>query len=230
MSKTATQKPTKPYPGYPLTAHPNGQWCKKIRGRLHYFGRWDDPQGALNLFLDQRDDLQAGRQPRKPGSDDESLRYALNHFLSAKKMALAAGEISARSYLDYENTCDRVAASLGKHRRLDDIQIADLQRLRRDFAKGAKLKTGKGRRGNRGPNTIKNDLTRARMFFLYVNDYLLDKPIKYRKALASPPKRVIRKAANDCGERMFEPPEIRKILGAATPQLKAMTYLGLNWA
>lgn len=31
------QKPSKPYPSFPLTAHLNGQWCKKIRGRVHFF-------------------------------------------------------------------------------------------------------------------------------------------------------------------------------------------------
>jgi len=40
-------KPSKPYPEFPLTAHPAGYWCKKIRGTIYYFDRWDDPDGAL---------------------------------------------------------------------------------------------------------------------------------------------------------------------------------------
>jgi hypothetical protein len=28
-----TGKPPKPYPEFPLTAHPAGYWCKKIRGK-----------------------------------------------------------------------------------------------------------------------------------------------------------------------------------------------------
>jgi len=38
MSKshsTRAVKPNKPYPEFPLTAHPVGQWCKKIRGKIH---------------------------------------------------------------------------------------------------------------------------------------------------------------------------------------------------
>jgi hypothetical protein len=42
-----TTKPNKPYPDFPLTAHPAGYWCKKIKGRTHYFGPWSDPEGAL---------------------------------------------------------------------------------------------------------------------------------------------------------------------------------------
>jgi hypothetical protein len=36
-------KPSKPSLEFPLTTHPFGQWCKKIRGKLDYFGPWDQP-------------------------------------------------------------------------------------------------------------------------------------------------------------------------------------------
>jgi hypothetical protein len=42
-------KPGKPYPDFPLTAHPAGYWCKKIRGRLYYFGPWDNPDDGGQL-------------------------------------------------------------------------------------------------------------------------------------------------------------------------------------
>ena len=33
-------KPKKPYPDYPLYAHPLGYWTKTIRGKDHHFDRW----------------------------------------------------------------------------------------------------------------------------------------------------------------------------------------------
>lgn len=56
-------KPDKPYVGYPLFAHNAGVWARKINGKFHYFGPWDDPQGALDRYIAERDFLYAGRTP-----------------------------------------------------------------------------------------------------------------------------------------------------------------------
>jgi len=63
-------RPKKPREDFPLFPHASGRWCKKVLGRAVYFGKVaDDLKGerALNLWLEQRDDLLAGRTPRVAG-------------------------------------------------------------------------------------------------------------------------------------------------------------------
>src|SRR5688572_22021196 len=49
-SASKPTKPTKPYPEFPLFPHATNRWAKKIRGQLHYFGPWSDPDGALKKY------------------------------------------------------------------------------------------------------------------------------------------------------------------------------------
>src|ERR1700730_9200327 len=102
MSKdhsTAPGKPGKPYPEFPLTAHPAGYWCKKIRGKIHYFGPWDDSDGALARYNAQKEALHAGRKPR--GEEEGfTIKRLINRFLNAKAASRDAGELTPRSWQD----------------------------------------------------------------------------------------------------------------------------------
>ncbi len=59
---------TKPRKDFPLNIHQGtGYWCKKVRGRVYYFGKVaDDPKGvaAEEEWARVKDDLFAGREPR----------------------------------------------------------------------------------------------------------------------------------------------------------------------
>ena len=46
-----------------MYAHRNGQWAKKIKTR--FFGKWEDPDAALQSFVEQRDDILAGRDRKR---------------------------------------------------------------------------------------------------------------------------------------------------------------------
>src|SRR4029077_20451485 len=86
----------KPRPDFPLFPHATGRWAKKVRGKLHYFGKTAvDPKGeaALDKWLDEKDDLLAGRTPRTK-SEGLTVSELCDRFLQAKDLQLDAGEIT----------------------------------------------------------------------------------------------------------------------------------------
>jgi hypothetical protein len=90
-------KPSKPYPEFPQTAHPAGYWCKKICGRLHYFGPWAEPDGALNEYLAEKNALHAGRKPRE-ATEGLTIKELCDQFLNAKRFLVESGELTNRSW------------------------------------------------------------------------------------------------------------------------------------
>ena len=210
------RKPAKPHPDFPLFAHAAGVWAKKIRGRLHYFGPWADSEGALNRWLEQKDDLLAGRTPR-PKTEGATLRDLANAFMTAKKHLADTGEIALRTYTDYYTCCHQVIAILGKDRQLTDLGGDDFDHLRRCLAK------------TRGPVALGDSINRVRMLFKYAYDAgLIDRPVRYGASFKRPSKKVIRIARSKAGPRMFEAAELRAILEAAPQPIRAMAYLGVN--
>src|SRR5213082_3250047 len=106
-------KPRKPYPDFPLFPHATRRWAKKIRGKLHYFGPWDDPDGALAKYLEQKDALHSGRKPREV-SAGVTVKELCNRFLNAKQALVDSGELANRSWDDYKAACDLCVSRLGK--------------------------------------------------------------------------------------------------------------------
>src|ERR1700692_1935612 len=93
-SRKGADWPKKPYPEFPLTPHASGAWQKKIRGKIHYFGKWARVvdgklvrvegagwEEALELYKARADDLHAGRTPRV-SSDDLVLGELCDRFLA----------------------------------------------------------------------------------------------------------------------------------------------------
>ncbi len=219
----STSKPSKPYKDYPLYAHASGRWAKKVRGVTRFFGPWNDPQGAVNRWLDQKDDLLAGREPRAIG-EGLTVRSLVNQFLETKEALVNAGELTGRHWEDCRLTGVTLVEVFGRSRLVADLRPADFQRLRKELTKGQ----GKKRRG-RGPIALTNEIGRARAFFNYAHKQgLIDRPVVFGDGFKKPSRAVLRRERGRKGAKMFTAEQIRAMLAKAGLQLKAMILLGIN--
>lgn len=239
---TLRVKPSKPYPDFPLFPHATGRWCKKINGKFAFFGPWENPHGALERYLAERDALYAGFVPRANGEmrsphgtrrtavgalppasrragtgEEATLRFVVNHFLTAKQRKLDAGEITQRAFADYYRTAEYLLKALGKDRRIDDLTPEDFGMLRAALGK------------DRGPVTLAIHIQKVRSIFKHAYEArLIDQPVRFGTEFQKPSARIMRLARRAKGEKLFEPPEIKMLLEAAGVQMRAMIFLGLN--
>jgi integrase len=199
-----------------LFGHATGRWCKKIRGKFHYFGKWDDPDGALQRYLDQKDDLYAGRVPRVK-REGLTVKDLVNRFLTFKRARVDTGELVQRSWADYHRACARVLAVFGKDRLVNDLDESVFGELRTALAKTL------------GPVALGNEIQRIRVVFKWgYDEALIEQPIRYGQSFKRPTRKVLRKIRQANGKRMFEAHEIRAMIDKAGIPLKAMILLGIN--
>lgn len=209
-------KPQKPYPEFPLFPHACGQWVKKIRGKLHYFGAWADPDAAMSKYLNQKDDLHAGRKPRQK-TDAPTLRDLCNHFRTEKQHRHESGELSERTLHDYARTCDLLLEHFGKDRLLSDITPVDLSRYRAKLAE------------KRGPVALGNEVGRVRVVLNYAyHSGLVSAPILLGTGFRKPSQKTIREHRQAKPPRLFTALEIRTLLDNASEPLRTMILLGIN--
>jgi integrase len=209
-------KPGKPYPDFPLFPHATRRWAKKIRGKLHYFGPWSDPDGALARYLAEKDALHAGRTPR---ADPEALtvKDVVNAFLTHKKAKVETGELSPRTWDGYKEITDLMVKHFGKARLVADLAPADFEALRNKVAK---------RWGLYGLSRL---VQGVRSVFKHADDAgLIDRPMRFGPGFARPTKKTFRLHRARQGPKLFTADEIRRMIAGAGVPLKAMILLGIN--
>jgi integrase len=212
----ARVKPAKPYPEFPLYPHPAGYWAKKIRGRMHYFGRWEDPDGALAKYNAEKDDLHAGTTPRKAQAA-LTVKEAVNEYLNEKDSRVKDGELSARTRAEYKEATDLIIKAFGRRRRVADLRPEDFADLRKRMAQ------------NWGPTRLGNMIQTVRSVFKFAYESeLIDRPVRFGPSFKRPSKKVLRLHRAAKGAKVFTADEVRRLLGAASTQMRAMILLGVN--
>lgn len=212
---------SKPHRDFPLFAHARGYWAKKVRGRLVYFGKIaNDPKGeaALNAWLDQKDDLLAGRTPRVH-QDCTTIRDVANVFLSAKKALEESGEIAPRTFDRLFKTCEFMVEAFGRNRLAEDLRPEDFIELRATMAR------------RWGPVALGNEIQSIRGVFRFAYESgHLNAPVRFGPQFKKPSERTLRRVRAERGSRLVPPEEIRAAIAKATTNAKGMILLAINGA
>jgi integrase len=194
---------------FPLTLHPTGQYCKKIKGKLYYFG--SDKKKALQRYLDQAGDLHAGRAPKPDISNNGITIFSLcNLYLEHQEAKVQVGELTARHYDDQISSLRVLVRFLGRHRQLEEISTLDLQNYKR------KLQRTYG-----SPHRINLNIAIMKAMFHWArkNDVVENIP----NIDAVNKLKIIKKE-----KTIFDPVQIKKLIDNASVQMRAMIWLGLN--
>jgi integrase len=208
----------------------SGQWAKKIKGKLIYFGSVkQDPEGvvALQRYAHELPYWKRGEVPPtrgavvNPAVASITLRELCNQFLSVQEDRQTVGELSPRSFRDYYRACERLIDHFGRGQVVTDLRPQQFTDYRLKVI--AKTKDGE----DASPASIKGAVILVRAIFKFAAK-LVGQPIDLGDYFKPPKKTHFRRHRAAVGSRDFTADEVRRILGAADVQLKAMTLLALN--
>lgn len=194
---------------FPLTLHPTGQFCKKIRGKLYYFGT--NKKAALKRYIEQAAYLHAGKGTKPNSSNNNlSLKIVCNLYLDYQESRATIAEITRSYVYDQTRLLRDFVRYIGPNRIISSISTIDLQNYRKKL-----VKTGKA------ADTINNRITAIKAMY---NWALNNEVISSTPNLKAIKKVVISKAEKPT----FSIAQIQQLLQKACIQMKAMIWLGLN--
>lgn len=206
----------KPYKTFPLTMNPNGQWSKKFKGDVYYFGVHANPDAALRRFELEWPEILAGR-PRSRHSESLTVLDAVNYFLGHSLERFRHGDLAATTYGDYVTTCQKILDLLGKHNAVSRLTPSDFEKMR--------LKV----RSMYSPSRTTKVIAVVRMVFKHAVAYEhLEKLPRYGPAFKGAKKRDVRLHREDSQKKLLTRDEVAALIAAADPQWRAIVLLCMN--
>ena len=142
---------------FPLTLHPTGQYCKKIKGKLYYFGM--DKQQALQQYLEQATYLHSGKMTKPTSVNNMSLKTLCNLYLDHQESRSAIGEIKPRQIYDQTCLLRDFVRFISPNQSVSNITTIDLQNYRKKL-----IKIGKA------PNSINNHISAIKAMYHWAMD------------------------------------------------------------
>ncbi len=214
-AKKKREKPKKPHKDFPLFPHDSGQWAKKVRGKLFYFG--SDSKAALERWLREKDDLLAGRTPRAFDANALTVKRLCDLFLESREAKIDTGEITKRHWDDLKKDATILADILGREAAVEQLRPDDFRKLRSKLGKGIGLTTLQGR------------MARTRAIFNYASkNGLLELNMNklWGTEFDKPGRAAMSKQSDH--EQLFTRDEVLTLLEHASEQMKAMILIGIN--
>lgn len=192
---------------FPLYRHANGSWCKRIAGKLHYFGV--DKAAAAAAFEEFQ------RSGRKTSSRKVvgQCRVAdlLTAFLEAKLARVEAGDMTVGTYANYKRAAALIREVFGDTLHVESIQSSDMATLYKAITVETENRYGK--KIKRNATTVSNLVTHVRTVFKFAYDEeLIDKPIRFTKSLPKPSKKTLRLERAKRGDMSFSADELKQLL------------------
>ncbi len=222
-SRPRHHQKAKPYASFPLTAHVTKRWCKKIKGRIFFFGpivpndSGSSAQAALDKYLFEKNYRESGRTPPPEAKDALTLRDLANAFLTHKRTLLDNSELTTRTFGECHRTCDDIIKQFGRHRRIDDLRQGDFAEYRVALSKRL------------GPVSLGNTIQRTRSLFKFaIESGMLLTPVLFGPGFKRPTKKTLRLERAKKGPKLFARDDIIKLIEVAGVQLKAMILLACN--
>lgn len=218
---------------YPLFKHRNGQWCKKIGGKLRYFGT--DLERALDRWVAEKDYLLAGVQPPRADSRPPVKELA-NLFIAAKRRAVESGELTVNSADQYQRSIGRFIEIVGAEKRLSAMRPMDFAGVKVELAKPKERSEDSRRFGGnkittRAATTVGNDIRALRVFFRWCwQNELLETPVRTGTEFSPPSRKVLRRKRALAEPKLFTAKQVASVIAKAKPPLKAIIFLGINAA
>ena len=216
VSKSTKSKPEKPYPEFPLFAHSNGQWCRKIRGKRYFFGVWDDPTAALERHNKEYASLKEGVAPASRFTGWR-LGDLVNRWLEIQDDNRETGEIVESTFEACKHVGGLVVEYIDRNRAVESLTPDDFRAFRSSLLKRYSKVTA---------HVV---MVRARQIFNFAYaERMISKPAFYGKGFDLLSKTVIRKERHAKPKKLFTPEQIHLLLKNASPALKAMILLAIN--
>jgi len=192
---------------FPLTRHPTGQYCKKIKGKMYYFG--SDKKEALQRYLDQATYLHGHQENvQKPTEEHMTLKQLCDRYLNYQYSKLQANDLTASHYNEQVGSLSKLMAFLGQNIDINNISTLDLQnykrRIQKSYVSVCRL-------------NLHISIMKALFHWARKNDVLANIP----NIDAVSRGKIVHQ------ERFtFDPEQINKLLSAADVKMRAMILFG----